>query len=403
MIRYRVLHLASDGRLDWQFITAPTVAEAASVAIQRGLTPLEIRAGNPSLLERLNQPITWGNRIGRADLTLLTDQLAALLEAGLPLDRSLDLLHSQAAARSGRTLLHTLLGRVRAGASLADACTDSRDIPRFYVGVLRAAERSGRLAGGLRDLATALRHAETTRQQAISALTYPAIVLLMTIAALAIVLVGVVPSFEALFAGEEDRLPLLTRVVLGLSRLVTQNGGWLLTGSVSLIGALVYAMRSREVQQRLRPYLMRLPGAPLYRTYTAGRVCRVLATMIFNGVPLQDAVVLAGGVTASRSMRRLLEEVAQRLREGADLSSTLHQGGVFPVTAIRLIEVGEQTGQLAGLCARAADLLEEAARVRLERLVGILNPLAILFLGGLIAALILGVMLGIFSVNEMAL
>lgn len=399
MTRYRALSLTRDGRSDLSFVEAATIEEAAAQLIAKGATPIDVRLGTPSLVERLNQPVVARARLRPADLALVTEQIATLLTAGLPLERALDLLAAQPATRSHGRFSSNLLTSIRAGRSFADALAAEPGVPSYYIGVVRAAERGGRLRDGLSDLAGTLRRSESVRQQLVAALTYPAIVLATSIGALFIVLTGVIPEFEPIFAGEEHRLPWLTRAVLALSRLVNNHGGLLLLGFTIATLVALLALRQPAARQRLGALAARLPGSDLARRHAAARLLRVLGSMLSNGVPLAEALELTTGRFGWRS---LVQAAAQSVREGAALSAALARDPRFPRTAVRLIEVGEESGDLAGMSLHAAGLLETETRARVDRVVAIANPVAVILLGGLVALLIMGVMLGIFSVNELA-
>lgn len=403
MIRFRALALGADGRADWSFVEAKSIEDAAAQLVANGFVPLDIRTGTPSLIERLNQPVVLAARIRGGELALVTEQLAALLEAGLPLERTLDMVAAQSATRGGRQLLNALLADIRGGATFGDALARQKSIPAYYVGVVRSAERGGRLRGGLHDLALTLRQTETVRQQLLSALTYPAIVLATTVLALLVVLVGVIPEFEPVFEGEEHRLPLLTQGVVGLSRLVTNDWPLLLLFMAALGLGGWLTLRHPLVKPRVARLMTGFPGSDLVRKYTAARMLRVLGSMLTNGVPLTEALGLTAGSVKAFGYAELARNAEQQVREGASLSAALGREPKFPATALRLIEVGEQSGELAAMSLRAAHLLEIETKARIERLVAIANPVAVVLLGGIVALLIMGVMLGIFSLNDLAL
>ncbi len=399
---YRCLGLRPDGVTDWRDVMAGSIDEAAALLLQDGWMPLYVRVRGRSLLERLNEPLSWRSSLSGADRALLAERLAILLEAGVPLDRSLELLRHGVRTASLQALLVRVADHVRQGGTLAQALRrEARDFPGFFTGVVEAAERSGRLAPALRTLGANLRQMEEMRQRMTTALLYPAIVLLSAVAALLIVLTGVLPQFEPLFAGEESGLPVLTRVMLSLSRFVTHHG-WLLIASGGLFGfGLWHALRRRHpILDRLAN---RLPGHQLRMDYLAGRYCRILGLLIANGVSILEALELTRGALGSARWRQFLECTIQHLREGTPVAQAFGRETLLPATALRLVEVGAASGQLGPMVLKAAELLELETKTRMERLVTVLPPIAIVALGGLVALMILSVMLGIFSMNEMVL
>lgn len=399
MSQYRALVVARDGRTDWRVVESDSERSVATRLAAEGLTALEIRSGTRGLLERLNQPIRWGG-LGIASQSLLMTQLAVLIRAGLPVDRSLDLLREQAPSARQRDRLSEVLTRVRAGESLAQALEAIAAFPPYVVGVIRAAERSGRLGQALSSLAQRMTAAATMRQHLITSLTYPAAVLGATGLALVLVLTIVVPQFRPIFAGQEAHLPTLTRVVVALSDAVVTHGLLVVAAFAIAIALVVALARSAAGAAFVQRFRGRIPGMGLRDQYLAGQLLGLFGMLLTNGMTVIGALPYARGAVSSLRWRAHLSEVEQRVREGLSLSRALAEAPLMPVTAIRLIEVGERSGSLADTCLHASDILSEAARARLDRIVTLVNPIAIVALGALVATLVAGVMLGIFSLGD---
>lgn len=370
--------------------------------IAEGLTPLEVKSGTMSLADRLNQPVNLGRRLGVTEQSLVLTQLAMLVRSGLPVDRSLDLLREQSPRAMQRELLAQALSSVRAGNGLARAFEQQGIFPDYVVGVLYAAERSGKLGDALGSLADRMGAVAETRRQLATALTYPIAVLAATLLALTLVLVLVVPQFEPVFAGQEARLPSLTRAVLALSNLVTDQGAALVLGLGIVAGIVFLLLRTERAGMLVERHRHHIPGAALRDQYLAAQFTGLLGTLIGNGVPAVKALPLARGAIGSQRWRRHIEWVERRVREGSTLSGALGAGSFVPSTAVRLIEVGERSGSLAETCRQASQIMASAARARIERIVSLVNPMAIIVLGGLVAMLVAGVMLGIFALGDFA-
>jgi type II secretory pathway component PulF len=402
MTLYRCLVVSPDGAATWRQIEAVGEAAAAAHFAASGHVAIDVRSGRMGFAERLNQPVRIGAALGLAEQALVLSQLALLVRSGLPVDRSLDLLREQAPRAGQRELLGEALGQVRAGGSLASAFEARGAFPAYVLGVIRSAERSGRLGDALASLAERMTRAAGTRRQLVTALTYPAAVLAATGLALFLVLTQVVPQFEPVFAGAGDRLPQLTRIVLALSGIATEHGGkllLLLAGTTLLAWLLLRSAGGRAFTARHR---RRIPGAGLRDQYLAAQLLGLLATLLGNGVSVVGALPLARGAIGSERWRAHLADVERRVREGASLSAAFVTADLVPRTAIRLIEVGERSGRLAGTCEQASLVIGEAARARIERIVTLVNPIAIIGLGGLVAMLVGGVMLGIFAMGDFA-
>ncbi|WP_106640280.1 type II secretion system F family protein [Allosphingosinicella vermicomposti] len=402
MTEFRCIAISSEGREIRRVVEAGSSKSAAARLIADGLTPLEIKSGALSLADRLNQPIRIGSGIGLAEQSLILTQLATLNTSGLPVDRSLDLLREQSPRPAQRDFLAQVLAGVRAGQGLAQALERQNIFPDYVIGVLRSAEKSGQLSEALTALATRMTETAATRRQLITSLTYPAAVFAATIIALVLVLTVVVPQFEPVFAGEEERLPNLTRAVLALSAAVTDHGLIALSAllAVAILGfVLLRTGLSKVATSRFRH---RIPGLTLRDQYLAAEFTGLLSTLVGNGVTVIAALPLARSAIGSRRWRGHIREVEQRVREGASLSLALASGAFVPRTAVRLIEVGERSGQLAETCQKASRIMGDGARARIERIVSLANPIAIVSLGGIVALLVAGVMLGIFAIGDFA-
>lgn len=402
MTLYRCLIVSGEGRSDWRIVDAPSEAGAVSRLSAAGLTAIEIRSGRPGLVERLNQPVKLRRAIGLPEQSLILTQLALLVRSGLPVDRSLDLLREQAPRAAQRDLLAEVLSSVRAGGSLSAALEDRAVFPVYVTGIVRSAERGGRLGEALSSVAARMSAAAATRRQLVTSLTYPAAVLAATLIALVLVLTQVVPQFEPLFAGEEERLPTLTRVVLAMSAAATEHGLLLLL----LLAApplLLWAwLRSAGGRTMTASHRRRIPGMELRDQYLAGELMALLSTLLSNGVSVVAALPLARKALSSERWRSHLAEVERLVREGQSLSRALGSADLVPQTAVRLLEVGERTGKLPETCRQASLVIGEAARARIERAVSLANPIAIVSLGGIVALLVAGVMLGIFAMGDFA-
>jgi general secretion pathway protein F len=400
MPHYRCEYFSSVGRREWRTVEAASEQSAAVRLLAEGLTPLAIHSGPMGLAERLRQPIAFDGRPGVAEQALLLTQLAVLIRSGLAVDRALDLLRDQAPSHSRRQALGAMLEDVRSGSGLAKAMERRGLFPGYVVGVVTAAEMSGRLGEALTSVSERMTELAAARRQLATALAYPAAVLVATILALFLVLTVVVPQFEPSFAGQHDRLPALTLAVLQLSAVVRTWGLWLLLMLPAIPILLLLWTRSDQGGRFFWRHRRRIPGMGLRQQYLAARFTGTLAALLANGVSIVRALPLVGGAMGSASWRREIAIVERHVREGMTFSRALTQTGFVPTTVIRLLEVGERTGRLADTCLHAHEILSDSARARIDRLVALANPLAIVLLGGMVAMLMAGVMLGIFAIGD---
>jgi general secretion pathway protein F len=394
--------------IDGQGVRQSLRREAASKAIcvnelvSQGYTPLRLRSGKLTIAEILNRPIALGGTGGSAAQALFLRQLAILVSADLPVDRSVDLLRDQASGRRQKQVLAEMLRDIRGGRSLSDAIETAGGFPSWVVGVLRSADSGGDLGGALTSAADRMAAITATRRALLAALTYPAAVLVATIVALALILTLVVPQFEPIFEGSEDRLPALTQFVLLMAAYAGNWGAALLVTIALLMIAITLFLRSEAGGNLRENYPNLFLGQRLRDQYLAAQFAGLFATLVGNGVHAVRALALARDAMPSARWRRQLESALRRVREGEKLSVALSGAAAFPDTARRLIEVGEQTGKLAIASREASEIMGETARQRIENIVSLVNPLAIILLGGMVAILVAGVMLGIFALGDFA-
>lgn len=400
MTEYRCLVLDKNGQRNWQRLDAESEAACLDALMRQNLVPLRITDGPMDLTERLSQPVNIRFGAGRAQAMELR-QLATLVSAGLPVDRSLDLLRDQLADKRQRQRHERLLSDVRSGSSLGEAMQGLGGYPQWALGIIKAAQAGGRIGDALVAVADRMESEEAIRRRLVTSLTYPAAVMIATIAALIIVLTLVVPQFAPIFEGEEERLPNLTRAVLALSDAVQSHGWTLLAGLCGLVLLLVLLFRASNQNNGILAKI-RWPGQRLFDQYLAAQFTGLLSTLLLNGVTLIKALPLARDAMSSARWRNALSLVEQQIREGARLSQSLAQVSFFPVTAARLIEVGEATGKLGETAHEASKVMGTSATARIERIVALANPIAIILLGGIVALLVAGVMLGIFSLGDFA-
>lgn len=400
LIEWRCLVLANDGSRDWRRVWAVTDRQAAAQLIDEGLLPIEIVSGKLTFAERLAQPVGNAGGMGVGDQALILTQLSMLLQAGMPIDRSLDLLREQMPRAGQRLYLADVLARVKGGEPLASALSCRTVFPDYVIGVVGAAEQSGALDRALAMLAERTSELARARRELITALSYPAAVFAATIIALTVVVVVVIPQFRPLFEGEEARLPTLTRWVLAFSDHVGALAPSLLLALIIGGGALRLWLLSDPGGAWLTAHAHRIPGMGLRDQFLAARFATVLGTLLDNGVPLVRALPLTRAALSSRRWRSYCDTVEQQLREGRSIALALSHRHLLPGAAVRLAEVGERSGRLGDAFSEAGKIMHAGAKARLDRIVALANPIAITLLGGMVAMLVGGVMLGIFALGE---
>lgn len=398
--------LDATGRAMRGVIEADTVRQARGALRETGLVVLAVDAvSQESLQAGGGTHWRWRPRGGlsAAQLNLVTRQLATLLAAGLTLEQTLSALIEQSESETARQVLAGVRAELLAGHTLARAMGSYESVfPDIYRALVRAGEASGELGKVMLRLADYTESRQALRQKVGLAFVYPAIVTVVALLVVTGLLVYVVPQVVGVFQQSHQTLPLLTRMLIGLSSTLQAIGGYLLLALVAA-GFGIRAMLQREAlryQWHLR--LLRLPVVGrLVRGINTARMASTLAILAGSGVPLLTALSAAAAVVNNLPMRRALEEASKKVREGAGLSRALAVSGLFPPILIHLIASGEASGQLDVMLERAAAQQEQEVNGYTTVLTSLLEPVLILVMGGVVLLIVLAILMPIIDMNQM--
>ncbi|HEY4682292.1 MAG TPA: type II secretion system F family protein [Candidatus Acidoferrales bacterium] len=387
------------GRIFEQVETARTEAEARQRLVDRGLFVYSVRP-------RLALPtLTLGRgkkrrRLRAGDFLLFNQQFMTLIRAGLPILKSLDLLAERAARPSMRGYLNDIRERVRNGASVSDAFEAMGVFPKVYTTSLLAGERSGNLAGVLEYFLAFQRTTLAARRRFVAALIYPAILVVIITAVLSLMLVWVVPKFHELYAEAHAQLPPLTEMVIGISLAIRQ---FALLGSLVLLAVFAggYSWLGSE---RGRLFLdrgkMRLPIlGDVWIKYQTAQFSRTLATLLSGGTPLVNSLETAASSVPSPLIGSALSKANRRVKDGQSLHASLEATALLPPMAIEMIEVGEATGALPQMLTSVAEFYEEDVNTSMATLTSLIEPAMLLFMGFVVAFILISLYLPIFSLG----
>lgn len=396
--------LDAQGQSHKGLIEAETAKAARGLLRAQALVPIDVSAvtlnqasGNASSAALWSRPI-----MGATQLAIWTRQLAGLVSAGLPLERALASLSEENDHERQRHLIAALRAEVNAGLPFAHALAQyPREFSSIYRAVIDAGEHSGNLGMVLERLADDLEEREALKSKLIGAALYPAIV---TVAAIAIVmfLMGyVVPQVASVFEGAKKSLPVLTIIMLGLSRLVRSYGWWAM-GVLVLAGlGMRWALTIEHMRLRFDAAWLRLPVlGKLARGYNAARFASTLAMLATAGVPILKALQAAAETLNNRALRADALDALVLVREGAPLASALAQKKRFPGLLPMFARLGEQTGQLPLMLQRAARQLSTEVQRRSMQLATILEPLLIVAMGVVVLLIVLAVLQPIIELNQ---
>ncbi|MEE4277606.1 MAG: type II secretion system F family protein [Halieaceae bacterium] len=341
----------------------------------------------------------------RQDVLSMTSELAVLLRAGLPLDRSLKVLIDMSAVPSMAAMLGDVLKAVKAGKPLSVALEPYSDLlGRFYLSMLKSGEASGEMSAVLDRLVEHLEESKANRDSVISALIYPAILLVVAVLSVIVMLGFVVPQFESLFTDMGEALPVLTQLVIGAADFIKQ-WFWLL-GLIGVAGwfSLTRWLRSPAGRLRWHKRLLSLPLAgTIVFEFEMARFARTLGTLLGNGVPLLRAIDIAIETVGNVVLRDALRALLPAVKSGQRMSTALADTKKFTPMVIQMTRVGEESGSLDTMMLELAKVFDDHVQAGVKRSLTLLEPLLILTMGAIIAVIIIAILMGILSVNDLAI
>lgn len=404
MPRFSYRALDATGTQRSGVLEAVSRAEAALSLELKGWIALRVTASRAWDAHHLLTRLRPHRRLSASELLAITQQLSALLKAGLTIDRALATTLTLTPRPSTCGALERVLHRVREGSTFADALESESGIPELYVSMVRSGEYSGALPEVMRRLEELLQRTQQVKSRVQSALVYPAILLFMIAVTFTVVVFVVLPRFENLFAEAGTQLPLPTRLVLALGHGVSNYGLYVLAACIGLGMIIFKALRRPPIRLVVHRRLLTARWTlGLVGKLETARFLRTLATLLANGVSLPSGIRIARGTMHNEALRAAADELAKRLRQGESLAGRLSQAGLFPQIAVQLARVGEETGRLDPLLEEAADILDRDAQRTLERLLVLLVPTVTILMGLLVAGLVASVLVGILSLNDLAL
>ncbi len=344
-------------------------------------------------------------RLSNKEVLLLTGELATLLDSGLPLDRSLQILIQLTEDNEKLSkLLSQVLEKVKGGSTLADALENQEGVfSRFYLNMIRAGELGGNLGEILTRLSEYLDRSQELKDTVTTALIYPAILLFMSLASLFVMLTFVVPQFTEMFESSGKALPVPTQIVVALADGL-QAYWWLILLVVILLTSYMKAQLANPVSKKVwdaRFLTMPLYGEILLHKETAN-LSRTLGTLLGNGVSILKALGIVRETSGNTVIVDVLEDAEQQLKQGRSMSDALMNSECFPKLAVQLIKMGEETGRMEEMLLRVATIYDKQLRTSIERMLAMLEPALIISLGLMIAGIIVSILLAILSVNDLA-
>lgn len=385
-----------DGKAQQGVIEADGLDLATRQLRARGLTPLKIQEGEG---QDQTKPPT------RQEVLSMTTELSVLLRAGLPLDRALKVLIDMDGQPRMRAVLTDLLKAVKGGKSLSLALQPYDGIfGPFYLSMVRAGEASGQLSAVLERLVAHLESAKATRDSIVSALIYPAILLVVAVLSVVVMLGFVVPQFETLFNDMGDALPSMTKAVIAAAEFIKAWG--LILAVLVAVLALVFQRWAVSDQGKatLDTRLLALPIAGnIAFEYEMAKFARTVGTLLGNGVSLLKAIQIAIDTVGNIPLKDGLNVLPPAVKAGKRMSVALEETEMFTPMVIQMTRVGEESGRLDDMMLELASVFEDHVASGVKRLLTLLEPVLILTMGFIIALIIISILMGILSVNDLAI
>lgn len=386
-----------EGRVTEQVHHARDESALKSDLLKKGLHVFEVRQKGMAL----GLPSWRGRRrkIPPATFLVFNQELAALLKAGLPLLQGLELMLERQRDPQLRTVLGDVRDRIKSGQDLSDAFAAYGDVfPPLYSSSLKAGERTGELEQVIRRFIRYQKLVLEARKKVVSALVYPTVLVLLSIAMIIVMTVVVVPKFTIFFRDLDVELPLITRITLAFSDFLTGNWYWLVPALVVAVVALRRWLATESGRLARDIYLLKVPLAGgIARRFALGEFTRSLSTLLGGGIPLVSALEIAVSAVGNLHIRRTLAPTIQQVREGKPFYGALETTELFEALEIDMVKVGEATGSLDTMLGSVAEFIDEQIETRMARLLTLVEPLMLVFMGLIVAMLLISIYVPLFN------
>ncbi|MFH1061784.1 MAG: type II secretion system F family protein [Candidatus Omnitrophota bacterium] len=346
---------------------------------------------------------TGGKKIKAEELVIFSRQLATMVNAGIPLVQSLDILSEQMESITFRHVVTTIRSDVESGSSLSAALEKHPKVfTMLYTNMVRAGETSGMLDEILERLAGYLEKSGSLARKVKSAMVYPAVVSMMAIGITLVLLLKVIPTFKEIFASLGGTLPLPTQILINISDTLQVYFIYVVAALVAIGFAVAKVIQTPQGKLRFDQLKLGLPVfGPLLRKVAVARFSRTLSTLIRSGVPILGALEIVGKTSGNVVIEAAVESSRVGIREGESIASPLAKSKAFPPMVTRMISVGEESGELEKMLTKIADFYEDQVDAAVSGLTSLIEPLIIAFLGLVVGSIVIAMFLPIFKISEL--
>jgi type IV pilus assembly protein PilC len=365
---------------------------------RQGLKPTRVKEKPKDLLEM----IPLKGRVKSKDVVIFSRQFSTMISAGLPLIQCLDILATQEQNKTFSRVIRTIKEDIEGGSTLSDALRKHPKVfDDLFINMIAAGEAGGILDTILNRLAVYLEKSMKLKRKVKGAMTYPAVVLGMSVAIITLLLVKVVPVFQSIFAGMGRELPFVTQTLINLSSFVTENSLYILGAIVIMIVALVRFYRTDNGRYLFDRMILKPPViGSLMRRVAIAKFTRTLSTLISSGVPILDGLEIVSRTSGNKIVEKALMETRKNISEGKTIAEPLAATTVFPPMVVQMIAVGEATGSLDSMLTKIADFYDDEVEVAVAAMTSMLEPMLMVFLGGVVGGMIVAMYLPIFQIGS---
>jgi len=384
------------GEVQTGIIEADSKEAVQSRLRARQLNPVKIKKKGRQL------SLAFGTGVDAKELVIFTRQFATMIDAGLPLVQCLDILSSRGENKALNTILKDVKDYVEQGGTFSDGLARHPKLfDELFVNLIRAGEMGGILDTILNRLAGYIEKRVKLARQVRGAMVYPVAIFFVAMIVVVVMLAWVIPSFKGMFAefGAADSLPALTQLVIAASEGFISNIHWIILASAALVFGATWFYRQPAGKHFVHRALLVLPIlGPVIRKVSVARFTRTLGTLLSAGVPILDALDVVSKSAGNVVVEAAIQKTSDKIREGRTMAEPLMETNVFPPMVVQMIGVGEQTGALDTMLNKIADFYEEEVDIAVAALTSLLEPLMMVFIGGIVGTILIAMYLPIFSI-----
>jgi type IV pilus assembly protein PilC len=397
MALYRYFGKDKEARKIQGILEAPNESRAIEELHKRGFTIV-------SLVQIKKRRITLGRkRVKLDDLVIFSRQLATLIDSGIPLVQSLEILAEQIENKYLSGVISETKLQIERGRAFCDALSvNPKVFSEFYISMVRAGETSGALKDILERIAGYFEKASSLRKKIRSSLMYPAVVVTMAILITALLLLKVVPTFKGIFELLGGVLPLPTRILIGISDLFTRY--FLILIGILILFSLLFKryLATEKGRYNFDKRILKLPVfGQLLLKFTIAKFSRTLSVLVKSGVPILNSLEIVSSTVGNKVIEEAIRNCQTAVREGESIAYPLAESGVFPPMVTRMISVGEKTGQLENMLSKIAQFYEDEVDSTVSGLMSMIEPVIIVFLGIVIGGIVISLFLPVFKITQL--